>query len=53
MIKMQKSATLQIAISVTKQFKFRMWLALMLFRLASIILGCGVEVVGNDLERTT
>lgn len=47
-----KRVTLEVRIKITRQFRFRIWLAVRLVRLTAWVLGCNVRVIceTNDDE---
>jgi hypothetical protein len=46
--KMPKDVTLEVGIRTTKEFRFRVWLAMKLIWLATVVLGCDVEFIHED-----
>lgn len=43
--KFGKSVEIEISFHLTKEIRFRKWLAVRLIRLAALVLGCGIKFV--------
>jgi len=41
--KLDNQITLDVKITVTKEFKLRMWIGTQLFRLGAKVMGCGIK----------
>ena len=48
MRKLTHDVKMTITYKLSKEFKIRRWIAVNLIRLATLVLGCGLEVVAND-----
>jgi len=48
MRKLTHDVKMTITYKLSKEFKIRRWIAVNLIRLATLVLGCGLEVVDND-----
>ena len=49
--KLTHDVKMTITFKLSKEFKIRRWIAVNLIRLATLVLGCGLEVVDNDNTR--
>ena len=48
--KLTHEATLKVTLHLTREFYIRKWIAIKLIKLATLILGCGIQIndEGND-----
>jgi len=42
--KLTKDHTIVVKVTTTKEYRFRVYLATILFKLAATVLGCGIEL---------
>ena len=52
MTKLPRGTTMHVTIHLTRRIMVRYWIAVRLFYLAALVLGCGIEIENEDEERT-
>ena len=48
--KLNNSIKIEVSLHLTKEFKFRLWVAVKFMRLAALVLGCGIKFVDGEEE---